>query len=79
MAEQAKTLESVIRCHHIYKHIWQLLVGEVLTLEWEEGNNHDKFSVSLLKNATPTVFGHVPREFFAGVSALPQARRDHHL
>ena len=37
----SSTLESVIRSHHIYKHIWQPLVGEILTLEREEGNNHD--------------------------------------
>ena len=47
--------------HHIYKQIWRLLVGEILTLELEEGNNHDKFAVSLLKHAT--ILGHVPREF----------------
>ena len=58
---RASTLESVIRGHHIYKHIWRPLVWEVLTLEREEGKNHDKFAVSLLKNAT--VVGHVPREF----------------
>ena len=58
---QASTLESVIRGHHIYKQIWQSLVGEILTLEREEGNNHDKFAVSLVKDAT--VVAHVPREF----------------
>ena len=42
MAErQASTLESVIRGRHIYKQIWRLLVGEILTLEREESNNHD--------------------------------------
>ena len=64
MAErQASTLESVIHGCHIYKQIWRPLVGEILTLEQEEDNNHDKFAVSLLKNATCTVLGHVPREF----------------
>ena len=38
-------------------------------MEREEGNNHDKFSVSLLKHAT------VSLEFFAGVLALSQARK----
>ena len=54
-------LESVIRGHHIYKRIWRPLVGEVLTLEREEGNTHDRFAVSLLKDAI--VVGHVPLEF----------------
>ena len=53
MAErQASILESVIRGHHIYKQIWRPLVGEILTLEREEDNNHSKFTVSLLKHAT---------------------------
>ena len=47
---QASTLESVIRGHHIYEQIWRLLVGEIPTLEQEEGYNHDKFAVSLLKH-----------------------------
>ena len=49
------------RGRHIYKQIWWPLVGEISTLEREEGNNHDKFTVSLLKHAT--VLGHAPREF----------------
>ena len=58
MAElQASTLKSVIHGHHIYKQIWWPLVGEILTLEREEGNNHEKFTVSLLKDAT--IVGHV--------------------
>ena len=60
----SSTWQSVIRGHHIYKQI-QLrpLVGEILTLEWEESNNHDKFVVSLLKDATHRVVGHGPGEF----------------
>ena len=62
MAErQASILESVVRGCHIYKQIWRLLFGEILTLEREEGYNHDKFSVSFLKHAT--VLGHVPQRF----------------
>ena len=56
-----KSVESVIRGHHIYKRIWRPLVGEVLTLEREEGNTHDRFAVCLLKDAI--VVGHVPLEF----------------
>ena len=57
----SKYLESVIRGRHIYKQIWQLLVGEILTLEREECYNHEKIAVSLLKHAT--VLGHVPQSF----------------
>ena len=56
MAESEEcTLESVIRGHHIYKRIWRPLVGEVLTLEREEGNTHDRFTVSLLKDVIVVV------------------------
>ena len=43
---QASTLKSIIRGCHIYKQIWRPLVREILILEWEEDNNHDKFAVS---------------------------------
>ena len=62
--EQVEMVQEQVRQgvgDHICKHIWRPLVGEVLTLEREEGNNHDKFAVSLLKDATGV--GHVPREF----------------
>ena len=75
MAErQAGTLKSVIPGRHICKQIWQPLVGKMLTLKQEEGNNHDKFAVSLLKHAT--VLGHVPQNFRG---SLLQEQRDHHL
>ena len=32
---------SVIRGHHIYKSIWTPVVGEELTLQREDGNDHD--------------------------------------
>ena len=64
----SKYFEESLRGHHIYKQIWQPLVGEILTLEWEEGNNHDKFAVSLLKNATVVA---VFLKSIHGVLALP--------
>ena len=54
-------LWRVICGHHICKQIWWPLAGEILTMELEDSNNHDKFTVSLLKAAI--VIGHVPREF----------------
>jgi len=78
MAErQASILESVIRGHHIYKQIWRPLVGEILTLERKEGNNHDKFAVSLLKDAT--VFWHVPQTFRWCFDTSSSMETPHHL
>ena len=59
--QTSTNLESVTRGRHNYKQIWRPLVGEILTLEREEDNNHDKFAVSLLKHAS--VLGHVPQSF----------------
>ena len=47
--------------HSWPSHLQTDLVGEILTLEREEGNTHDRFAVSLLKDAI--VVGHVPLEF----------------
>ena len=54
---QASSLES--GGHHIYKQIWWSIVGEILTLEREEGYNHDN-SLSVFPSMLPaTVLGHV--------------------
>ena len=58
MADYA--MESVIRGHHIYKRIWQPILGEQLTLEREDGNSSDRHAVSVMKDSI--IVGHVPRE-----------------
>ena len=42
--------ESVVRGHHIYKHIWTPGIGKELSVEKELGNLHDSFTVSVVKN-----------------------------
>ena len=42
--------ESVVRGHHVYKHIWTPGIGEELSVEKEPGNLHDSFAVSMVKN-----------------------------
>ena len=37
--------ESVIRGHHVYKAVWNPVLGEVHCLVLEEGNKHDRFAV----------------------------------
>ena len=63
------------RGHHIYKQILWPLVGETLTLEGEEGNNHFKFAVSLLKDATVVVVWSQTNMSFCTVGM--QLSRDH--
>ena len=52
--------ESVVRGHHIYKAVWNPIVGETHCLQLEEGNEHDCFAVCV-KRGGETI-GHVPRE-----------------
>ena len=52
--------ESVIRGHHVYKSVWSPVLGEVLCLALEEGNEHDRFAVCVKRGEQ--IVGHVPRE-----------------
>ena len=50
---------SVIGGHHIYKSVWIPFIGEELVVEAEDGNEHDKNAVAVMKDGC--VVGHVPR------------------
>ena len=52
--------ESVIRGHHIYKAVWNPVLGELHYLALEEGNEHDRFAVCVKRG--DEIIGHVPRE-----------------
>ena len=52
--------DNMIRGHHIYKKGWTPSVGEVLLLVKEEGNEHDRFAVSVMKDGF--IIGHAPME-----------------
>ena len=51
--------DSIIIGHHIYKAIWITLINATLSVETEEGNQYDKYAVSVVK--TDEIVGHVPR------------------
>ena len=44
------SFDSVIRGHHIYNKVWTPSVGDILLLVKEEGNEHDHFAVSVIKD-----------------------------
>ncbi len=50
---------SVVTGHHVYKTNWTPSIGEVLALQTEEDNHHDKFAVSVMKDGE--IVGHLPR------------------
>ena len=57
--------ESVIRGHHIYKAVWNPVLGEVHCLALEEGNEHDRFAVCVKRG--DEIVGHVLRELSSKV------------
>ena len=52
--------ESVIWGHHVYKAVWNPVLGEVHCLALEEGNEHDCFAVCVKRDEIN--IGHIPRE-----------------
>ena len=44
------SFDSVIQGHHIYKKVWTTSVGEVLLFVKEEANEHDHFTISVMKD-----------------------------
>ena len=45
--------------YHIYKEIWEVVIGECLICEREHTNNHDRYAVAVIKDRT--IVGHLPR------------------
>ena len=52
--------ESVIRGHHVYKRIWTPTIAEILSVNTDPTNRHDRFAIAVLKAGA--IVGHVPRE-----------------
>ena len=52
--------KSVVRGHYIYNETWTPSVGEILRVQQEPENAHDRRAVCILKSST--IVGHVPRE-----------------
>ena len=53
------TLISCIRGYHVYKGIWDPVVGETLNCEREDRNPQDPYAIDVKK--VGTAVGHVPR------------------
>ena len=52
---------SAVRGYHVYKDIWETLIGKKLVAKREFNNPIDKHAVKVVKD-NETV-GHLPREF----------------
>ncbi len=56
-SDQVFTIDSVIRGHQVYKHVWTPVEGEELVLEQE---HHHRYTTTVLKDGV--IVGRVPRE-----------------
>ena len=56
------TCNSCVRGFHVYKEWWEAPVGEELRCSPQENNTNDHYVVSVIKNDTNNVVGHLPRK-----------------
>ena len=54
---------SVILGYHVYKNIWNAIVGDQLPCTRETSNRHDPFAVAVVKD--DAMVGHIPRKLSA--------------
>ena len=52
--------ESCVRGYHIYRELWDAVVGEELECQRERGNATDMYAVAVIKDCT--IVGHLPRK-----------------
>ena len=50
-------LHSIVCGHHVFKNIWTPYVGEILTLQQEAGNRHDRFAVAVTRPPAGMIVG----------------------
>ena len=63
--EETFSIISVVLGHHVYKSVRTPLLGECLLVRSETGNNHDKYTVSVVKHGG--IVGNLPRELLRTV------------
>ena len=53
----------MVRGYHVYKDIWDAVVGEEFPCKHEDGNRANLFAVAVVRG--DTVIGHVPRKILS--------------
>ena len=53
-------IERAVRGHHIYKRIWEPVIGQRLQVRKQEGNEKDNYAVAILNGEE--IVGHIPQE-----------------
>ena len=54
------SISSMIRRYRIYKEVWEVTEGEILSFKRENDNYHNPFSVAVVKDGQ--IVGHVPKK-----------------
>ena len=54
---EAHTIKRAVRGHHIFKSVWQPVIGEILHTKREESNPVDRHAVAVIKTSQQTVPG----------------------
>ena len=58
---EEKSKEMCIRGFHVYKNVWDAVIGEELQCEREGQNTNDRYAVAVKRNNV--IVGHLPRKF----------------
>ncbi len=58
---EEKNKEMCIRGCHVYKDIWDAVIGETLQCEREKKNEKDRYAVAVKRGEE--VVGHLPKKF----------------
>lgn len=58
LAETAER-SSCVQGYHVYRAIWDAVIGEDLVCERETTNEHDRYAVAVVKDGV--IIGHLPR------------------
>ena len=59
-------VDSCVRGHHVYNHIWTPTLGEDLQCITEDSNDNDPYAVAIMKR--DDIIGHVPQRMSGACS-----------
>ena len=70
MADSTSTVQYSFLCglrgYHQYQSVWSPVVSEILTVQHERDNAHDRYAIAAFKTLPgrlfPSIVGHLPRE-----------------
>lgn len=52
-------METIVRGYHVYRAVWEAVIGQVLPCQHERSNTHNPYAVAVVDRGV--IVGHVPR------------------